>query len=208
MLHDRHAPYSPALGPDKNRYLRQELLQWESDLETSSLEKRGWPFIERVFAPRSVYFGNHQMMWECASGLQYEASKHNSTIGSGQIRTRYRRKIIQPNIEKALSGHTENQDTGATTNLDRYKTWHQCVDEFLGRELKRPADKLTAMAPLASILDDSMGTYLAGIWSSNVAVGLAWALFLPARPHTEHQVGAGPASTARLAQTYYRGQRT
>ncbi|PLB53432.1 HET domain protein [Aspergillus steynii IBT 23096] len=177
MLHDRHVLYSPGLGPDKNRYLRQELLRWESDLEKSPLEKRGWPFIERALAPRIIHFAKHQMLWECASGIQYEGSKHkNSIIGSGQIRERYRKQIVQPYIDKTLSGHTEkDQDTNTGGGLARYETWHQCVDEFSGRELKRPTDKLPAMAPLASILDDgSMGTYLAGIWSNDIAAGLSW----------------------------------
>ncbi|KAK1148755.1 hypothetical protein N8T08_008640 [Aspergillus melleus] len=175
LLHERKVLYSPALGPEKNRYLRQELLRWKSDLENSPLEKRGWPFVERALAPRIVHFGNHQVMWECAAGLQYEASKHkNNTIGSGQIRMHYRKQVVQPYINGALLGHRITEPL-SSDDPNRYEAWHQCVDEFSGRELKRPAEKLPAMAPLANLLDDgSMGTYLAGIWSNNIAVGLTW----------------------------------
>ncbi|KAI9040727.1 putative HET domain protein [Aspergillus affinis] len=184
LLHERQVLYSPALGLEKNRYLRQQLLRWGSDLENSPLEKRGWPFVERALAPRIVHFGKHQMIWECVAGLKYEASKHkNNEIGSGQIRMRYRKEVVQPYINKALLGHSNNEPINSN-DLNRYEAWHQCVDEFSDRKLKRPADKLPAMAPLAGLLDDgSMGTYLAGVWSNNIAVGLAWgrpwALFTP-----------------------------
>lgn len=181
ILHERHVFYSPALGVHKNRYLRLHLLRWKWDIELSSLGKRGWAGIERILAPRIVHFTKRQVIWECATGVQFEASGiPDNKYGSGQIRQNYRKQIIQPYIEKALLDHPiEVEAVGSEAEMAReiarFEAWHNCVGEFSGRSLSVPSDKLPAMKPIARLIDDgTMGEYLAGIWSKNIAFGLAW----------------------------------
>lgn len=181
MLHPRHILYSPPLGTKKNRYLRLHLLRWKWDLEISPLASHGWASIEKMLAPRIVHFAAHQMIWECAKGIKFEASgivdkKH----GSGQVRQQYRKEVIQPYIEKALLDHPiEVEAVGSEAEMARevarFEAWCNCVDQFSGRKLSVPEDKLKAMTPIAKIIDDgNMGEYLAGVWSKNIAFGLAW----------------------------------
>ena len=181
ILHGRHIQYSPALGVNKNRYLRLRLLRWKWDIECSSLARRAWASIERILAPRIVHFTQRQMIWECAAGVQFEASgiidkKH----GSGQVRQFYRKQYMQPYIEKALFDHPiEVEAVGSEAEMARevarFEAWHNCLDEFSGRQLSASSDKLPAITPIARIIDDgNMGEYLAGVWSKNVAFGLAW----------------------------------
>jgi hypothetical protein len=121
------------------------------------------------------------MIWECAAGHHFEASgiidkKH----GSGQIRNQYRKEVIQPYIEKAILDRPIEVDAvGSEAELAkevaRFEAWHTCVNEFSQRELSVSSDKLPALTPIARIIDDgTMGEYLAGIWSKNIAFGLAW----------------------------------
>jgi hypothetical protein len=181
MLHERHVLYSPALGVNKNRFLRLHLLRWKWDLEHSPLGNRGWAGIEKMLAPRIVHFAKHQLIWECAAGHHFEASgiidkKH----GSGQVRQTYQKEIIQPYIEKALLDHPiEVEAVGSEAEIvrevARFEAWHNCADEFSRRELSVSSDKLPAMTPIARIINDgTMGEYLAGIWSKNISFGLAW----------------------------------
>ncbi|KAG0648754.1 hypothetical protein D0Z07_4765 [Hyphodiscus hymeniophilus] len=181
ILHERHILYSPALGLNKNRYLRLHLLRWKWDLERSALGKRGWAAIERMLAPRILHFARRQLIWECASGHKFEASaiidKH---YGAGQLRQTYRKEIIQPYIKKALQDHPiEVEAVGSEAEISRdgarLEAWLNCVDEFSARSLRDLEDKLIAMSSIANIIDDgTMGEYLAGVWSKNIAFGLAW----------------------------------
>jgi len=191
MLHDRHILYSPPLGVNKNRFLRLHLLRWLWDLESSPLGNRGWAGIEKMLAPRIVHFAKHQLIWECAAGTQFEASGIiDKKYGSGQVRQQYQKAVIQPYIEKALLDHpieveVVGSDAEIKREVARFEAWHNCVGEFSNRELSVKEDKMPAMTPFARIFDDgTMGEYFAGIWSKNIAFGLAWgranALLTPA----------------------------
>jgi hypothetical protein len=71
---------------------------------------------------------------------------------------------------------TLNNEAETHKLIERLEIWHQCVDEFSKRALTVPSDKLPAMAGLAAVInDETVGDYLAGIWSKNIGTGLAWA---------------------------------
>lgn len=74
------------------------------------------------------------------------------------------------------NGHdVSKNDAEARELAGRLEEWHLCVDEFSKRSLTAPSDKLSAMAGLAAVINDgTVGEYLAGIWSKNIAVGLVW----------------------------------
>lgn len=40
---------------------------WSRNIEDTSLFRRAWVTQELILAPRVLYFGRHQMMWECLS---------------------------------------------------------------------------------------------------------------------------------------------
>lgn len=213
ILNDRHVHYSPALGRKKNRYLRQHLLRWDWDIQYSPLASRGWAAQERILAPRIIHFTGRQLIWECASEWHYEASGIvDKQRGSGQIRQRYRKEVVQPMVTKALENERKdetNQDDerqredrkqqqsdrdgshdGTETHklIGRLEVWHQCVDEFSKRSLTVPSDKLPAIAGLAAVINDgTVEEYLAGIWSKNIGFGLAWAGIFPTKPNTSLQ---------------------
>ncbi|GIJ98500.1 hypothetical protein Aspvir_000617 [Aspergillus viridinutans] len=64
IFHDRRVFYSPALGRNKDKYLRQRLLRWTSDIEESLLAGRGWeigvvqPYIDRPFQGQTKEAGD------------------------------------------------------------------------------------------------------------------------------------------------------
>jgi hypothetical protein len=194
IFHDRHVLYSPALGSNKDRYLRQQLLHWSLDIEESPLAARGWAILERILAPRIVHFTQRQMIWECASGYQYEASRViDKKTDPEMSREWHRKKVVQPYIENALQNRLKNIEmpdnhADSIKQLERLEAWHHCIDGFSSGHFSVPSHKLLAVAPLASVMNDgNMGQYLAGLWSDNIAFGLAWsrgyALLKPAQEY-------------------------
>ncbi|GFF26253.1 hypothetical protein IFM61606_09687 [Aspergillus udagawae] len=181
IFHDRRVFYSPALGRNKDKYLRQRLLRWTSDIEESSLAGRGWEILERMLAPRILHVTRRQLIWECASGFQFEASGIvDKKTGSGQIRQRYVKGVLQPYIDRPFQGQTKEAGDVADEvtigkRVARLEAWHRCVDAFSKGSVNVPSDKLLAMAPLAAVIDDgTLGDYIAGLWSSDIAFGLGW----------------------------------
>ncbi|RHZ71951.1 hypothetical protein CDV55_108175 [Aspergillus turcosus] len=181
IFHDRQVFYSPALGCNKDKYLRQRLLRWTSQIEETPLAGRGWEIVERMLAPRILHVTRRQLIWECASGFQFEASGIvDKGRGSGQSRQRYVKGVVQPYIDRVFQGQIKEvgdvgEEVDVSTRVARLEAWHRCVDAFSTGSVSVPSDKLLAMAPLAAVINDgSLGEYIAGIWSSDIAFGLGW----------------------------------
>jgi len=179
-LHPRIIQCSPGLGVSKDRYLRRRNLRWVDDITYGPLAQRGWASIERVLAPRILHFTKDQMIYECAAGYKFEASRiPDKKTGSGQVRSRYTKASVQPFITGALSSSllpsTAESKTSTAAYIDRLEAWHQTIDQLSKGKFSSPLDKLPAIASFAQIIDNgSLGSYLAGIWSKNIGYGLSW----------------------------------
>ncbi|KAF4272903.1 hypothetical protein CNMCM8812_008258 [Aspergillus fumigatus] len=154
IFHDRRVFYSPALGRNKDKYLRQQLLRWTTDIEESATAGRG----------------------------------------SGQIRRCYVKGAVQPYIDRFLQDRVEEAggvggEVDVSKRVARLEAWHRCVDAFSKKSVDVTSDKLLVMAPLASAINDgTLGEYLAGIWSSDIAFGLGWSRpYGVLRPATEYR---------------------
>ncbi|EAW18788.1 putative HET domain protein [Aspergillus fischeri NRRL 181] len=195
IFHDRRVIYSPALGRKKDKYLRQRLLRWTSDIEESPIAGRGWEIVERMLAPRVLHVMRRQLIWECSSGFQFEASGIvDKKTGSGQIRQCYVKGAVQPYIDRFLQDQVKDaggvgDEVDISKRVARLEAWHRCVDAFSKGSVSVTSDKLLAMAPLASAINDgTLGEYLAGIWSSDIAFGLGWSRpYGVLRPATDYR---------------------
>lgn len=164
FLHNRNVLYSPALGPNKDRYLRLETLQWENDIEYSPLAKNARAIVERTLAPRIAHFTRHQLIWECTTGYRFEAAK----VGEYSTQ-RFKKDAIQSYIRGESS-----------SRWDRLKCWYSFVEEYTRRTPAELFEKLPVTTPVATAVNDSnLGEYLAGIWSGDIAAGLAWSRVYP-----------------------------
>lgn len=185
LLHNRTIHYSPALGTNKDRYLRRHNLRWVDEIERGPLARRGWATLERIFAPRILHYTSQQMIYECADGYKFEASNiPDKKYGSGQIRQQYKKSYVQPYITAAFSpsapsvvfSGTKDSDKSTEAYINRFEAWQQCVDHFSMGKFSNSNDKLAAIEPLVQLLnsDGILGSYLAGLWSKNIGYGLAW----------------------------------
>lgn len=192
LFHERNILQSPALGITKDRYLRPRALRWMTNIEESPLSRQGWNVIERILAPRIVHFTDRQLVWECASGCQFEAVKIIKEQESGPRINGYDKKLFQQFVESALlSPSTDINETpyaGEESPVARLEAWTDSVNALSWGSFENPSDKLLVVGKSAlAISDGSMGDYLAGIWSKHVASGLAWGrMFSPLTSATEY----------------------
>ncbi|KAK8025397.1 heterokaryon incompatibility protein-domain-containing protein [Apiospora arundinis] len=182
ILAERYVPMSPIMGKERKFGLRQRILRWKDDIERSQLSTRGWAAQERMLAPRIVHYTRRQMIWECAAGLSFEASGiDDGDFGRDPLDTYFSKAKLQPLLTAGLGGLHPGISDDTESDSDeqlarRLYAWLQCVYEYSHRNISVSSDKLPAIAGLATTLnhDGTMGDYLAGIWSKDLAAGLAW----------------------------------
>jgi hypothetical protein len=187
ILTTRNLSHSPMMGKENKYRLYCEVLRSDYNIKNSILATRGWTAQERMLAPRILHYTRRQMIWECATGIEYEASWDGVRIGE-YILSAYRKLALQPFVTKALSQTTKaycsdyadadqaSQADSTDTSLRRLSIWESCVIEYSSRSLTVPTDKLHAIAGVARVLNVSgeLGTYLAGLWSAYLARSLNW----------------------------------
>ncbi|KAJ5818539.1 HET domain protein [Penicillium riverlandense] len=183
LFHDRTILYSPALGTGKDRFFRPRVLRWMSNIEQSPLAGLGWNVVERMLAPRIVHFTDRQLVWECASGCQFEAAKIIGDQGSGRRINAYDKSIFQRYMQDALQQSpgeiNKGSDDGTKKSVARFKTWTDSVNALSWGRFATPSDKLLVVGKVAlAMSDNTMGDYLAGIWSKHIISGLAWGRML------------------------------
>ncbi|THV51536.1 hypothetical protein BGAL_0107g00080 [Botrytis galanthina] len=188
LIQSRTIFNSPPLGINKDRYLRLSCLRNHADLDSSPLSKSGWALIERVLAPRVLHFTKRQLIWKCADGWKFEASYvEDKQYGSGMIRGTYQKKLMQPYIQEYLSRKarsiskpsTQEKHNTQTSHLHKYaqrlEVWYQIIDTISRTTFPAQPDKSKALSLITKIMDNgTFGTNLSGIFTQNIAYGLAW----------------------------------
>ncbi|KAK3376257.1 heterokaryon incompatibility protein-domain-containing protein [Lasiosphaeria ovina] len=139
-------------------------------LKSSPLNSRGWTYQERVLSPRTIHFAASQAVWECRELYRLE------DLLASPLPRWYNSFVKNTFRTKAATVLGDGRDR----DRDPVRFWYnELVSfEYSRREFTRPADRLIALAGLASIWNkqrlSGSDTYLAGIWLSRLAFGLAW----------------------------------
>jgi hypothetical protein len=126
----------------------------------SILHTRGWTMQEEELSPRLLIFTEEQILWTCRTFRACEGhpAKHVEHQSS---------KIGHP---PRLLDHGSN-----LAKSNAYDMWFRTVQDYTDRGLTNSKDTMPALGGLASILHRYIdATYVAGIWSDDLARGLAW----------------------------------
>jgi hypothetical protein len=127
---------------------------WNSQVSDTALHKRGWVFQERLLAPRTLHFSEHQILWECFSDQKCEA---------------YPRGLPKPLENPILKPRFS--DT-ATHPIDLWKT---IVGLYSRCALTVSDDKLVALSGVAKVYQDATGEeHVAGLWKSCMIELMRW----------------------------------
>lgn len=129
-----------------------------SPLEFSPLNERGWVLQERILSPRTIHFTATQLVWECQQ--YYQLEDNFQPLCRNQTKCGILRKF----------GNTIL--THETLNC-----WYDDVisKDYARRVFTKFSDRLIALAGLAiAYQSPHTGAYVAGLWESSIAFGLAW----------------------------------
>lgn len=124
---------------------------------------RAWTYQERLLAPRVLYMGRQEMLWDCVScrlcqcgGAEYKRNEVN--------KEEFYSICLQPAPVQELLG--------------MQRIWYHMVIQYSALRLTVREDKLPAISGLANVLyhhrAKTPGSYLAGLWKDTLIWDLCW----------------------------------
>jgi hypothetical protein len=112
---------------------------------------RGWTFQELLVSRRLLYFGDTMLHYSCQTAVGAENTKAKALTEDFYVPWVWR--------------HHDNAKLA----------WFQAVQEYSGRLLSNPTDKLPAISALAYDIHQACGSqYLAGLWKDSLVLDLLW----------------------------------
>jgi hypothetical protein len=158
---------APSLAQNRSDYYIFDKAYWNSHILNGPLHRRGWVFQERLLAPRVLYFGSAQVLWECYSevkceGFPYGIPYHASIKNLDPI---WNMPVIKP--------HSTNEDIKMPDTL--HSLWLDLVRDYSSCNFTKITDKLPAFSGIARAFQEVTGDeYVAGLWKSRLCEQLDW----------------------------------
>ncbi|KAK0702356.1 heterokaryon incompatibility protein-domain-containing protein [Lasiosphaeris hirsuta] len=166
------------------------------------LLRRGWVYQERLLCPRTVYYGQDRLLWECCEGISDEFYGPMTIVPGSKVHFHRIITGISGSSRASSNDATTRQDqpdsavqsspTGSsptTTRSDADSStaetqWGPLVRDYRGASLTFESDRGIAFAGIArAIQAQGHLTYLAGLWRELFAYDLLWTVSpLPTNP--------------------------
>lgn len=164
---------------------------WEAEIRRAPLTQRAWVVQERVLAPRSLYFAQSQLFWECRElhacetfpgGVPValvsdipEAAASGAVVSVKAFRQTARalrgRSVAE--LRASFGGARELGDF--RQHESAYQVWNEILGMYARCGLSDARDKLVAISGVAKEFADAVGDeYVAGLWRENLVNGLLW----------------------------------
>lgn len=171
---------------------------WERYVKQAPLSQRAWVVQERLLAPRSLYFCEGQLFWECREQHACESFPNGIPLEFISDIKEYTAVDVVPikAFERAVE-EAKALDSYATRMADddypwvnrqyedAYQVWNDILEAYSRCALTDPSDKFVAISGVAKdfakIIDDE---YLAGLWRRDFINGLLWS----ATPEDSYEV--------------------
>ncbi|TGO67594.1 hypothetical protein BOTNAR_0039g00310 [Botryotinia narcissicola] len=132
------------------------------------LMSRAWVYQERFLAPRTVHFTSAEMIWECSSMVVC---------------------VCPCDIHLGLDTVPRYHNYSHRQKKDQWFGQWGIIDEYSKLNLSKPADRLPAIAGIASHFGShrrsmkngklTKSRYFAGLWEDNLHHDLLWRVILP-----------------------------
>jgi hypothetical protein len=124
-------------------------------LELDPLETRAWALQEKLLSTRLIAFTGGELQFSCRTSRSCECR------------------------QKSYSSPPLFSVPSHISSLEQYlkwsKNWSKVVEEYSGRNLRIPEDKLPALSGLASKFALATGfAYIAGLWKETLMYDLSW----------------------------------
>ncbi|POS81255.1 hypothetical protein DHEL01_v200355 [Diaporthe helianthi] len=160
---------------------------WENNVRTAPLNQRAWVVQERVLAPRSLYFCEDQLFWECREQQACETfpdgilKEFMADLGEPEIIDSVSLKAFEEAVTRCRSTTIETviADNGPSSIRARYdyayQVWNDVLKLYAKCSLSNGSDKFIAISGVVKNFATAIGDeYLAGLWRRNLVNGLLW----------------------------------
>ena len=154
-------------------FIRPDIVEYSKDDSFSfSLDTRGWCLQESLLPRRKLCFNGNEMSWECHRRRICECGHLRWAPSSvyGRLGASIKSKMGPP------KRRWWDPQPGR-----RGEDWRTLVQDYAGRHLTQPTDKLTALSGLAQTIaeanrkaDGTSDKYWAGLWSAEFLHDLTW----------------------------------
>jgi hypothetical protein len=123
---------------------------------------RAWTYQERLLAPRVLYLGSQEVLWECYEHHTCEcgdAGYYSSRPSNRMMKKTYYNTCLQPGLSSWLL----------------HSAWREIVMTYSTLKLSYTEDILPAISALADIIYDQGGSeYLGGLWRESLLFDMCW----------------------------------
>ncbi|KAK7905911.1 hypothetical protein LTR67_000635 [Exophiala xenobiotica] len=180
---------------------------WCNSLLDTPLHTRAWALQERLLSPRTIYFGQEQMFWECRCEMACEAypkgipppfrnQRMRSWRQSDKMLDPANRKSQQVSLRSWLPAWVWSRNSVSDDRQPHwaYNIWSRTIERYMECDLTFGRDKLVAISGIAQKLAQVTGeSYLAGHWDNPLlAQSLLW--YVPSRRQANSKPSVRPAA--------------
>jgi hypothetical protein len=157
----------------------------EEAVHISPLHKRAWCFQEYQTAPRILHFAIDELMWTCQGGFRCQCGSVIADVNDKSVLQQYRVEGCTPANKASIwkifvFRYSERTLTNWT---DRLPAISGLAKQFLTKDSAFGARSGKSSGFAQSVPDKSkhlpfdkinLGSYLAGLWSNDLIIGLCW----------------------------------
>ncbi|KAH7039442.1 heterokaryon incompatibility protein-domain-containing protein [Macrophomina phaseolina] len=166
-----YGPSSTAPSVSGAYQLRERRGIGARDIEQSRWRTRAWTFQESLFSVRKLFFTDAAAYFQCGGALCASGGGRWQERGekTPQQQRRYRHgEHFRENLARVAAKAKSTRDF-------YHGTWYGRIQEYSGRGLTVPQDRLVAVAAWAGELARAReGRYLAGMWEDSLCYWLLW----------------------------------
>lgn len=165
---------------------------WETEIRQAPLNKRAWVVQERLLAPRTLYFGKTQLLWECRelhacevlpNGIPSQLVTGITEPGAVDLAPIKSFERAVKRLQDAVPAYDERgfwPGGGPPQYESIYEVWNDILKIYANCALTNPSDKFVAISGVAKNFANTVGDeYLAGLWRGNFVNGLLWQVLDP-----------------------------
>lgn len=136
---------------------------------SSPLDTRAWALQESLLSPRVLWYGPTALKWKCQTTEFKDVHETDSTQFDGYMYP----KIKHSRLPSSIFGISEPTDPDPRSQQSII--WRKVVQDYSGRDITFPDDRLPALAGITSELQKLWkDDYVAGMWRSCLIKHLAW----------------------------------
>ena len=128
--------------------------------------QRGWCLQERQLSSRVLHVCRSQIFFECPRCRRFESE----VTPADEFDLNNEFNVFH--MPSEAHGSSRGKPSATVQNIF---SWYAIIEDYTRRALTVPRDKLVAIAGLARRAHQTLkGEYLAGLWSTQLHVGLLW----------------------------------